>query len=100
MNSDIDGLIAEYRQKIEMLENLKKSQDIDKQWGSLEEMMRDLKDLPKTPSPKKLTIEEIDEELDIIRGVKPTPSGYTIKPERMKDLMKQRKELVGAKVRS
>lgn len=91
-DSLIDEMIAEYKSKIEMLENLKKRQH--KSWGSIDEMMRDLSKLPKTAPPKKLTLEEIDAELDIIRGIKPTPEGYVIKPERMRELMKQRNELV------
>jgi len=94
--SAIDNMIEEYKLKITMLENIKKkfSEPEKKSWNSVEEMMRDISKLPKKTPAKKLTIEEIDSELDVIRGIKPTPVGYTVKPERMKDLMSQRKELI------
>lgn len=43
---------------------------------------------------KERRIHEINEELDIIRGVKPTPPGYTIDISRVKDLMAELKKLL------
>ena len=92
----IDRMIADYQGKIEMLENMKAKmlrEQGPKKWGSIEEMMADIKKLPKKEPPSPLTLEQIYEELDIIRGRKPTPPGYSVRPERMKELMQRRKEL-------
>lgn len=69
-------------------------------WGSIDEMMRDLKNLPKhqpKPAPpvkdKASRIQEIEDELDIIRGVKPTPKGYKVDPSKVKSLMTELKQL-------
>lgn len=97
-DSYIDSLIAEYQSKIDILQALKKNPNFGakKKWGSIDEMMTDLNKLPKTPPSEPLTLGQIDDELDIIRGVKSTPPGYQIKPERMKELMRERKKLMEA----
>jgi hypothetical protein len=90
--SHIDDLIAEYERKIKEA----MAQPQQRRWNSTDEMMRYLnkkrQEEDARPKPKP-SLKEIDEELDITRGVKPTPDGYTVKPERIKELMKQRKEL-------
>lgn len=45
-------------------------------------------------SPTKLRVMEINKELDILRGVTPTPRGYVINIERTKELMKELKDLL------
>jgi hypothetical protein len=47
---------------------------------------------PLPPDPK-VRIAEIDKELDIIRGIIPTPKGYKIDPRKAKALMVERAEL-------
>lgn len=39
-------------------------------------------------------IEQIDNELDIIRGIIPTPKGYKIDKNKIKSLLKERKEYI------
>jgi hypothetical protein len=43
--------------------------------------------------PRNLDIAEIEQELDIIRGVVPTPTGYSTTPDQVKDLMAELKSL-------
>ncbi len=88
----IDDLIAEYEAKIAMLRKLKARQSTPR-WSSVAEMLADLDKLPKTEPTKPLTVEQIDEELDIIRGLKPTPDGYKVRPQRVKELMEMRRRL-------
>jgi len=89
----INTRIAQLKAEIEELEQLKKTVSKPR-WSNAEDMLADLSKLPKKT--KRPTLEEIDHELDIIRGVKPTPVGYKVRPERMKELMRLRRELVGS----
>lgn len=66
-------------------------------WGSVEEMLADLNKLPKTPKAKPIDkatrIQEIETELDIIRGRVPTPKGYKVDASKVKSLMIELREL-------
>lgn len=87
------------KQLAELIEKLK----IDKigqapAFGSLSEINAALDKLKASkPKPKIVDkaarIQEIETELDIIRGRVPTPKGYTIDPDKVKTLVKELKEL-------
>lgn len=66
-------------------------------WGSVDEMMRDLAKLPKTPAKPKIDkptrITQIEKELDIIRGRVPTPAGYKVDAGKVKGLMTELRQL-------
>lgn len=68
-----------------------------KKWGSLAEMNAALAKLPKQPTPPKINPEvrkrQIEQELDIIRGITPTPKGYKVDPGKVKALMAELKQL-------
>lgn len=91
----IEEKIAYHEMKARMYRNLL-NEAKKPAFSSLDDMLRKLKDQKiATPEPvKKHTLKEIDEELDIIRGIKPVPSGYTVDKSKIKELMKQREELV------
>lgn len=70
-----------------------------KHWSSIEAMMADLAKqkaaMPPAPKPVDPARRkaEIEAELDIIRGRKPTPKGYVVDPLRAKKLMIELKQL-------
>lgn len=55
-----------------------------------------LRDQPKNIPSREQRVAEINDELDIIRGVKPTPKGYRVDVRRTKQLMAELKELQNA----
>lgn len=61
---------------------------------NLEHMNRDLSKLNRKPKvSKEERIRQIEHELDIIRGIQPTPKGYIINPSKVKSLMAELRDL-------
>ena len=68
-------------------------------WSSLAEMNAALQKQREAQKPKPIDKDrrraEIQRELDIIRGILPTPAGYTVDPDNIKRLMTELRNLGG-----
>jgi hypothetical protein len=95
--SALDAAFARFHQQLsdsytrQFLGGIKGAGDPAQQLGALNNALGSIpKPKPVDPGTR---IKEIDEELDIIRGVRPTPKGYKIDPRRVKVLMIERAKL-------
>lgn len=91
----IEDTIASYTANLNELLNRLNNQFHsvnDPDWRSINNILRELDDKPK-PVDKVTRMAQIEVELNIIKGITPTPRGYKIDKTNIKILIKELKQL-------